>query len=777
MYPGYETGRLIITVQGNTFTLGLRLSGVMTGRELVVEAERPGTNETKTGRSIAVSGKDLAQTAEIGVVEDVVNSIKLLPGVGYAGFFNAQPSIRGGDPQDMQASLDGFYIINPYHWDGVFSIFDPRMVESAQLSHGVFSSRYGHTISGLLDITSKKPSPTETEFELSVNTSAANFNLSLPLLGKGGILFMGRITYYDPVIMLAKRMGKIVEAFSVVNSIRVAPYIRSGTITANYRFLDNLEMRITGFWGMDGIGVTLPNTILDYTNYQGFIIAGLSWNPRNDMLMKFTTGAGYAKTVIDGDEEFMISNRVFSDAFKDRYSPYYPFLLELDSFNEPYNFHSQNLYLEKESMVNVQGRIDYDWEPGAGFLTAAGIQEKFSVKIQESDDLITNEKWFNYLNQADRQKIVDNLGDNFPLYNNLRVQYQSPHISRESNNLFSTSVYALAEYHTPKNRFGAELGLRMDHYYLLGKDFSIPFKPAINPRLNIDVNAFKGSGYVQSLDFSAGTGLFSSIDDIVYLAEKRFNIEKGKPNRSWTSVLGSKIEFSGGINLNIEGYYKRIFDRMYVPIDSTFEELNPTPFMDGEGKVWGVDAILQKLQSRYWDGWLSYSYNWTKNRNPAYGDDWSFPSYHRFHNFNLVVNIKPTSRINIYTRFGVASGVQISTRSDDGPISYPIYVYNPADGEGYFIEKFLWFSKSGEDKRTTPSLPLDIKLSIFGKRDNKKTHYELYFAVENILALLYSAQSNTSGYNQYTGQVYDGPSTASYEIPIPIPSFGLNYSY
>ncbi|HCC37139.1 MAG TPA: hypothetical protein DEQ14_05740, partial [Treponema sp.] len=289
-YPGYENARLSLAPPEVSFTLRLRLSGVMENRELVIEAAKPGVSESRTGRSVAISEREIAQSAEIGIIEDVMTAIKLLPGVGYTGMFNALPSIRGGDPGDMSASLDGFYVTNPYHWGGGFSIFDPKMIESAQLSHGVFSTRYGHTISGLLDLAAKKPSSEDTEFELGVNTSMATFSLSLPLSNKGGIMFMGRITYYDPVIWLAKGISTQVEAMRHVNSIRVAPYIRSGAITANYRFLDNLDLRLTGFWGMDGVGVTFnpdetggpaSNVRADfnYTNYQGFITSGLSWNP------------------------------------------------------------------------------------------------------------------------------------------------------------------------------------------------------------------------------------------------------------------------------------------------------------------------------------------------------------------------------------------------------------------------------------------------------------------------------------------------------------------
>jgi len=199
--------------------------------------------------------------------------------------------------------------------------------------------------------------------------------------------------------------------------------------------------------------------------------------------------------------------------------------------------------------------------------------------------------------------------------------------------------------------------------------------------------------------------------------------------------------------------------------------------------------MLHKVQSRFWDGWLSYSYNWAKYRDPGgrygvigydggnRGSDWYFPSYHRFHNLNLVVNIRPVQSINIYVRFGLASGVQLSRRTGDGPQSYPVLIYdrdNPDDS--YFIEKYYWPSVTDEENRTTPSLPMDIKFSIFGSNRNGKTRYEVYVAVENVLSLLYTAEGNTS-FNQYTGEVDMGSSSASYELPIPIPSFGFKISY
>jgi hypothetical protein len=791
-YPGYEPGRLVIALGRGSFTLGLRLSGIMEGRELVIEAARPGTSETRTGRSVAVTERQIAQTGEIGLIEDVMSTIKLLPGVGYTGMFNAMPSIRGGEPGDMSASLDGYYIDNPYHWGGGYSIFDPRMVRSAQLSHGVFSTRYGHTISGLLEVSAKKPSPFETEFELGANTSAANFNLSLPL-GRGGLMFMGRVTYSDPVVALAKEMAKAIPELAVINSVRVAPYIRSGAVTFDWRFLDNLELQATAFWGMDGVGATYKNgparsggltsrtdMFFDYTNYQGFITGGLSWIPRNDMLLKTTLGTGYHQSKVDADMRYFVS-KDFSPDFASYFSPG-------STVDSSYQFNSGSLIKEDALNISAQGRFDYDWSLGEGLLFAAGVQEMFNNFIDSADFNILMETWFLRLKPDNpmRLKIEPGLAAaGFSGWGDLAVIYPAAYSTRVENRLFSTSAYSLMEYSKPDGRFGVELGMRLDHFALLGKGFSVSTTPVLNPRLNLDFNVLRTDGILRSLDLSAGTGLFASINDMVIMADERYNLEGSKPARSWTTVLGTKLDFMEGLSFNIEGYYKYVFDRAYVPITSGSGAIIPTPYTDGEGKIAGFDLMLQKQQSRFWDGWISYSFNWAKYRDPHggtgtgfsggnRGDEWYFPSYHRFHNLNLVLNIKPIPRINIYTRFGIASGVQLPKIV--GPIeSYPVYVIAEG-GPGFFIEKYWRATEMDENNRTTPSLPLDIKFSILGNNEAGKSRYEVYVAVENVLALLYSAQGNTS-FNEYTGKEDTGSNSASYELPIPIPSFGFKLSY
>jgi hypothetical protein len=70
---------------------------------------------------------------------------------------------------------------------------------------------------------------------------------------------------------------------------------------------------------------------------------------------------------------------------------------------------------------------------------------------------------------------------------------------------------------------------------------------------------------------------------------------------------------------------------------------------------------------------------------------------------------------------------------------------------------------------------MDLKFSYFFKNKTGKTRYEMFWAVENILGLVYTAKGNPV-FNPYTGKV-DTVNTTSPDMPVPIPSFGFKISF
>ena len=787
-YPGYTGSSMVIPVNGNSFTLGLSPGAPMESRELIIEADKPGSKESKPGRSVTISNEALTRTAETGLIEDVMTSVKLLPGVGYAGFFNALPSIRGGEPTDLTAALDGFYIERPYHWGGGFSIFDPKMVQSARLSHGVFSTRYGHSISGLLELSSRQPDPAEVELDLGISSSAASLNLSYPFNGKGGIMVMGKATYWDPFVWAAK---KVIGAFGSedlqkqLDAVHTAPFIRSGAVTGNYWFSPKLEWRFSAFFGADGIGIwlkddhhdeerieTFSDMRFEWTNYLGFLTTGLTINPINTMVLKFSVGAGFIQS--DLNANMKSSGKVwYSDEFINNYDLLDGVADGIIFGSDYYDIPSEPELTEiSNSTFNAQGRFDLDWDLGRGFIFAVGAHELFSQWIHKEHD-------HGLYEELPAAYVPGGVILSYPFDFNVQAK----------NLGFYSSAYSLVEYSSPNQFFGAELGLRIDHLYFIGEDFSVQTMPELNPRLNLDFGVLRNRGVIDKLSFTLGTGLFSSINPLMPFIDHSFGINDFdmKQNRSWTSVTGFAIDFPGGYTFNIEGYYKYIFNRAYMTAEITASSQEAIFCFDGEGRVWGFDLMLQKHESRYIDGWIVYTFNHARYRDPNNvisglgiggseadtGGEWYYPSFHRFHNLNIVLNIKPTRAFNIATRFGFASGAPIPEPGIKR--SYPVQLLDE-DGNpvGAIIEK--WQRDSSGKKRTTPSIPLDIKFSFYRFNAKGRVLSEFYVAIENALALLYTSQGNTN-FNSYTGEDDKGSFAAAYDLPIPMVSVGFKWSY
>ncbi|MDR0290384.1 MAG: TonB-dependent receptor [Treponema sp.] len=813
-YPGYDTQRLTIPPAGNAgsierFAVALRLGGVMMGRELVVEAERPEVSETKSGRSVAISERELARTAEIGIIEDVMSAVKLLPGVGYTGMFGAMPSIRGGDPGDLVASFDGFYLERPYHWVGAVSIFDPKMVSSARLSHGVFSSRYGHTTSGLLEISSKSPSPTEVELETAIGSSAASLNLSYPLNGRGGVLFMGKVTYWDTFIWAAQGLSKVVEdeLLDTVNYISTSPYIRSAALAANYRLTPNTEWRFNFFFGSDGVGAQVAteyddedvdgsiDLVADYNNYQGFLITGITASPSPVLALKATGGVGFTRTITDN----YVNNDV-TVRYNEEFLQTLPKLIG-DELRERGTYTAPGLSADvsaDHTILSAQARVDLDWDLGKGFIAAFGVQELYSMWAQNQDIGISMELPLANLPPEYIGELPPGLVAILPFFQNipeLALVIPRKFNSELLNHGLTTSAYTLLEYASPGQRFGAELGLRVDHLYFMGRDFTAQTMPALNPRLNIDFNIFKNKGYVDSFDFTVGTGLFSSINSLVSFIDKDWGIGDYdlKFNRTWTSIAGFKVDVAESYSFNIEGYYKYVFDRAYIGADIySSNNIIPEFYFDGIGHVGGFDLQLQKLESRYWDGWISYTFTWAKYYDPqaggvgvnqgnstdSVGAQWYYPSFHRFHNANVVLNFKPLSWFNIATRFGFASG-QLGTRTVRSKEihSYPVLYLNE-NGETVIIQKYRRETLDRYEEREPWDLPWDIKLSFFLFDKKGRVGTEIYFAAENLMSIFYRPDdgSGRTSFNEYTGREYDTGSSG-FNFSFPLISFGFKWRY
>jgi hypothetical protein len=207
--------------------------------------------------------------------------------------------------------------------------------------------------------------------------------------------------------------------------------------------------------------------------------------------------------------------------------------------------------------------------------------------------------------------------------------------------------------------------------------------------------------------------------------------------------------------------------------------------------VGGFDLQLQKRESRYGDGGISYTFTWAQYYDPhaggaglnnnstdSVGAEWYYPSFHRFHNCNIVLNIKPSRRFNIVNRFGFAPGqLRTRTRYDERIYAYPV-LYLDEDNVPQIMQKYRREVIERYIERNPWSFPWDLKFSFFLFDKKGRVGTEIYFAAENLVSLFYTPQRDDLRFNAYTGKEEDtGAGGGYFDFHIPLVSFGFKWRY
>ncbi|MDR2135975.1 MAG: hypothetical protein LBO76_05095 [Treponema sp.] len=756
-YPGYGSERLTLDLEHDEFVLELYLAGTLEARELVLEESRDVEAGAPPARAEVPENAGIQRAVEPEPAGDAAVPAKPLPGVGYSGLFNAAPDIRGAG--ELMAVTDGFYIENPYHWGGGSSIFDVRMLESARISRGAFSARYGHTVSGLLDVSLTKTFPQDPEFELGLSTSMADASLSLPFNRRGGVTVAGRLSYYGPVLWAARGISGALEALRPAETVSSAPYIRSAALRSGYRFTDSLELGLTGFFGADGAAYDDGAGIArKRANYQGFGFANLAYKPRGDMTLTAGLGAGYRRSEAEDRAGYSVKDIPFDGAA----------YLDGTPLSGAFSYEAGEDTFSADSATGVQGRLGFDWDLGRGFLASLGVEGLYSLREREAGG-------------PDRRELPSGVYyplRGLPVPSDAAAYVSFPAAAGGGGEIRSlgSSAYLLAGYGSPGGRFGAELGLRLDHAFFTGEGVSAKGPPALSPRLSLDFGLLKNLGPLDSLSLSLGAGLFSSSAGLLaaMLEGGLSGDYPAKPDRSFAAGGGLRIEFSGGAGLGIDAYYRRLFDRAYTFADPAGS--GRILRSDGQGRLWGIGLMLKKPDGRYVDGWIAYSFSHARYREPeapggpfagqdsALSADWYYPPFHRFHVLSLALSVKPLERFAVTARLGFAGGEALAELRP-----YSVTVLD--DAAVTTIQK--WGRIAGGDGRASFSIPLDIKFSFFSHSPHGKARQEFYAAVENALSPFFPPAGDAA-FNPYTGERGAG---FSYALPVPILSFGFRWAY
>lgn len=221
---------------------------------------------------------------------------------------------------------------------------------------------------------------------------------------------------------------------------------------------------------------------------------------------------------------------------------------------------------------------------------------------------------------------------------------------------YSTEIGAYGKYKATLGNLLLEPSLRLQYY----ASFT---EPSIEPRLAIKYNIndhlrLKGAAGRYSQDFVAATsdrdvvnlfyGFLSGVDNLPdYYNGNKITSKLQKANHY---VLGTEIDLTNDLTMNIEGYWKQFTQLTNLNRNKIYEDnsenafesdLIKKDFMIEDGDAYGFDLSL-KYENRHWYFWGVYALgfvnrNYEKYENGQVNLITYQPHFDRRHNVNLIL--------------------------------------------------------------------------------------------------------------------------------------------
>ena len=212
---------------------------------------------------------------------DILKAVLTLPGVKTVGEASGGFNVRGGSQDQNLILFNGNTIYNPSHLFGIFSAFNPDVVEDVQLYKSSVPAQYGGRISSVLTVRSKEGSTEKLQGSLGVGLLTGRLHLEGPL-DKGGkttFLVGARTTYSDWLLGLLPKDSYYSGGSAGFTDVNAG---------ITHRFDSENSLQLTGYFATDRFAFS-GDTTFRYTNLN----ASALFRHREAGGKGFTVNVGY----------------------------------------------------------------------------------------------------------------------------------------------------------------------------------------------------------------------------------------------------------------------------------------------------------------------------------------------------------------------------------------------------------------------------------------------------------------------------------------------------
>ena len=615
----FSDGKLDIELEEQVYTLS----------EVSILADKVDNIRSVSGGMERLQMRTIKNIPTVLGEADILRIVMTLPCVKSTGEISSGFNVRGGATDQNLILYNDGTIYTPTHLFGLFSAFNPDIVDNMELYKSGIPAKFGGRISSVLDIKSKDGNRKKFQGAASIGLLTSRLTFEGPLFkGRGSYIVGGRTTYSNWLL------GMIPEKSGYSNG-SAGFYDLNGSV--NYRIDDNNSVYLTGYYSRDRFNFTNR----DEYEYQN---ANFSAKWRHIFNPRFTG------TYVAGYDHYSYSNRDTSDIFN-AYS--------LDfAINQMFGKADFSYYLNNRHTLNVGiNTMLYRLNPG-NYLPAHQVSfvKKENIPLEKSLEtaVYVSDQW-----EITPEWMV-NAGIRYSLFNELgpRVYnvYRSDYLPSVATVLRTDSAGngILKTYHGPEFRFSFR--------YIIDDNTSL--KGGINSMRQ----------YIHKI---SNTTVMSPTDTW------KLSDVSIRPQTGVQYVVGLFRNFvNNTVETSIEAYYKTMNN--YLDYRGGAELLmNPhieTEVAGVRGRAYGVELMFKKMQGKM-NGWVSYTYSRAMlHRHPelsssANSGNWYPADFDKPHEVKFVGNFKLTHRYSFSLNCDYSTGRPITLPVSKYSLEGSQYVY------------------------------------------------------------------------------------------------------
>ncbi|MBN2744905.1 MAG: TonB-dependent receptor [Marinilabiliaceae bacterium] len=565
-YIGYNTSLTQLNVKRDTL-ITIRLKPMPALQEISVLG-KPIMNDIQRSGSgiIDIPVAQIKNIPSFMGEPDIIKAMQLFPGIqsgneGFSGLY-----VRGGSSDQNLILLDDVPVYNMEHLLGLFTIFNPDVVNKVSLIKGGFPAQYGGRLSSVVDIRTYDGNQQQLNGSVGIGILSSKFSLNGPLWkGRTTFSISGRRTYYDLIqkaipndrltsgsYFFYDLNAKLTHTLTRKDRLYVSIYNGSDDVSSKYNFKD--------------ITQSIINTDYDLTTSQ-----------LNDEVM-----TGWGNTVVSGRWNHIVNEKIFTNlttSFSD-----YRFYNQQQQSNYQNNDWS-TINLEYFSGIrDFTAKVDIDYYSSQGNTLKAGVgftRHQFYPGINVvKTELSSNEKRDTTYGG---QIIMGNelhayLQDDITLTPTLKVN-TGIHMS-----MFQTGKRT---YHSIEPRLNARL--------------------LLTPTVSLKASYSAMTQYIHLLSsamVSLPTDLWMPVTEQI------------EPMKAWQTSMSAEWQIRPEFNLTAEVYYKETNNLIdYKDNQNYFDTSSDwiSKLTSGFGRSYGLELLLHRKMGD-WSGWVGYTLSKSVNR-------------------------------------------------------------------------------------------------------------------------------------------------------------------